>query len=70
MKEGLLQQASPYLDYYAAIDVAHNKLFLILLNDDEVLQTKVQIDYNKVLDKATLQPKTAYAIDARGKRTR
>lgn len=70
LKEGMLQPGSPYLDHYAAIDSTNRKLFLILLNDDdEVLHTTVQIDYNKVLDKTTIQPKTANAINAGGKRT-
>lgn|GEM_PF-204405 len=70
LKEGLLQTGSPYLDYFGAIDSTNKKLFLILLNDDdEVLNTTIKVDYNKVLDKSAIQPKTAYTINASGKRT-
>ncbi|AXY78680.1 glycerophosphoryl diester phosphodiesterase [Paraflavitalea soli] len=70
LKEGLLQTASPYLDYYGAIDSTNKKLFLIVLNDDDqVLQTTIKVDYNKVLNNAIIQPKTAWSINASGKRT-
>lgn len=70
LKEGMLEAGTPYLDYFGAINKAQKKLFLLLLNDDdEPLQTTLKINYSKVLDTTTIQPKTVYAINANGKKT-
>ena len=70
LKEDMLETGTSYLDYFGAINQARKKLFLLLLNDDDAsLSTTLKIDYSKVLDAATIQPKTIYAIEASGKRT-
>ncbi|MBO9562451.1 MAG: hypothetical protein J7621_06730 [Niastella sp.] len=70
LKDGMLDAGTPYLDYFGAINKTQKKLFLLLLNDDDAtLSTTLKVDYSKVLDNQTIQPKTVCAIDANGKRT-
>jgi hypothetical protein len=67
LKEGLVKTASPYLDYYCAINRKEKKLYLLLLNDDdEVLNTQVNLDYARVEDAVRLQPVTVQSIGANG----
>lgn len=52
LRQGLLQCDNPYLDYYCAMGTDGKKLFLILLNnDDQPLQTTVNIDFSKLTEK-------------------
>ena len=70
LKDGMLQNENPYLDYFGAINRQEKKLFLLLLNnDDEVLRPSIQINYNKIIDNKTIQPKKVQLINADGKRT-
>lgn len=70
LKEGMLQTGSPYLDYFGAINKEQKKLFLLLLNnDEEVLNTTLEIDYSKIIDNRTIKPKSLHLI-ADDKKTR
>jgi hypothetical protein len=70
LKDGMLKNENPYLDYFAAINRQEKKLFLLLLNnDDEALQHSIQIDYSKIIDNKMVQPGKVQLITADGKRT-
>ncbi|MBC9932032.1 glycerophosphoryl diester phosphodiesterase [Chitinophaga qingshengii] len=69
LREDMLQCASPYLDYYCAINRKERKLFLLLLNNGhQPMKETLHLDYSKVLNGETLQPKTAAYVQAGGKR--
>ncbi|MBS0030395.1 glycerophosphoryl diester phosphodiesterase [Chitinophaga sp. 22321] len=67
LKEGLLKTDNPYLDYYCAINPKEQKLFLLLLNDDDdPLKTTLQLDYDKVVSGRKIKPVHCYRISANG----
>ena len=67
LKEGMLRNPSPYLDYFGAVNREQKKLFLLLLNnDDEALRTTLHVDYSKILDSTTIQPASVHTINGKG----
>lgn len=69
LKEGMLQTGSPYLDYFGAINKGQKKLFLLLLNnDDEVLNTSLQLNYSRIINNTTIKPRSVQLI-AGGKKS-
>ncbi|MBC9911759.1 glycerophosphoryl diester phosphodiesterase [Chitinophaga varians] len=68
LREDMLQNTSPYLDYYCAINRREKKLFLLLLNNSHLpLKDTLQVNYDRVLSGKVLQPKHAAYTDAGGK---
>ncbi|NML41083.1 glycerophosphoryl diester phosphodiesterase [Chitinophaga sp. G-6-1-13] len=68
LREDMLQGASPYLDYYCAINRKEKKLFLLLLNNSHLpLKETLQVNYDRVLAGKTLRAKNIIYINAAGK---
>lgn len=56
LKENMLRISDPYIDYFAAIDTAGRKLFLMLLNnDDEKRKVTMQLNPAHVLNNKNIR---------------
>lgn len=70
LKHGLVKASSPHLDYAAALSTSGNKLFLMLLNnDDQVLTSDVSLDLAQVFGDKNIKAGKVVSIAADGKRT-
>lgn len=55
LSDGMLITHNPYLDYMAAVDESNDKIYYILLNNnDEVLKTKISLSTDKVVKNAKI----------------
>jgi hypothetical protein len=70
LKQGLVKASSPYLDYTTALSTAGDKLFLMLLNnDDDALSADVSLDLAQVFSDKNIKIGEVVSIAADGKRT-
>ena len=70
LKHGLVTASSPYLDYATALNTAGDKLFLMLLNnDDDALTSDVRVNLAQLFSGKNVKIKKVVSIAADGKRT-
>ncbi len=62
----MVDVGSAYIDYYCAINTKTNKLYIILLNnDDEALTADVKLDYTKVISDKRIEPVKATILETK-----
>ncbi len=70
LKQGLVTASSPYLDYATALSTAGDKLFLMLLNnDDDALRARVSLDLAQIFSDKNIEIGKVTSIGVDGKRT-
>ena len=66
LRNGMLSTKNSYLDYFAALDEKNQKIYFMLLNnDDENLNTTIDLVLNNIVNGATF--KSAAWLNQQGK---